>query len=189
MRPTVSLLKTNRSKNLLSRLKTVVEQAVYVGIPSTTADQRSTTLREMADDEDNAYRKKSLLEKAGVNQVNNAELLFIFSKGSPLNHQPAREVIEPAIKAEGNKEAIAHEIAEATRAKLAGDNAEATIRLKRAGIAGVNASKGWFKDPRNNWAPNAPRTVLAKGSDQPGIDTSGMINAITYVVDKEGSHE
>ena len=42
-------------------------------------------------------RAKKLVDAAAV-PISNAELLFIFSNGSPLHGQPARPVIEPAIE-------------------------------------------------------------------------------------------
>jgi hypothetical protein len=132
--------------------------------------------------------KKARVVKAAAADVNNAELLYIFSKGSPANSQPPRPVIEPAIVAEGNKEAISHELAKATKATLQGNEQEASSRLKRAGIAGQNASRAWFRDSRNGWPPNAEKTIREKGSDRPGIDTGAMRDSIVYVV-REDSNE
>lgn len=130
-------------------------------------------------------KKTRLTAVSASSNLNNAELLYVFSKGSPVHHQPPRPVIEPAIAADGNREGIAHELAESTKATLNGDQASATKFLKRAGFAGENAAKGWFFDSRNAWQGNAPRTIAAKGSDRPGIDTSAMIGAITSVIRDE----
>jgi len=78
------------------------------------------------------------------------------------------------------------ELAAAVRAALDGDAAEHARRLKRAGLAGQNAARGWFTNPANNWAPNTPGTIRRKGSSQPGIDTGAMRAAITFVVDNQG---
>jgi hypothetical protein len=112
--------------------------------------------------------------------INNAEVLFIFSKGSPLKRIPARPVIEPAIEA--NAEFINKELAKASSAALNNDPAGVQQGLQRAGMVAANASKEWFFDSRNGWAPNTPGTIRAKGSAQPGIDTGAMRRAITYVV-------
>lgn len=192
MRPTVSVTKTSNSRKLQDRLKEVSNQAVYVGIPSTTVADRRVSLITKASKIDykspNASRRQLKLLTAAAEEVNNAELLYLFSKGSPLNHQPPRPVIEPAIAAPGNKEAIAYELSQATKAVLDGKPAEAKKRLKRAGLAGQNASRKWFTDPRNQWAPNSPKTIALKGSDKPGIDTGVMRAAIIYVV-KENSND
>ena len=81
-----------------------------------------------------------------------------------------------------------YELAQANKAQLDGDAEGAKRFLKRAGIAGENASKKWFTDPRNGWQPNAQRTIDAKGSSVPGIDTAAMQGAITSVV-KEDTDE
>jgi hypothetical protein len=56
---------------------------------------------------------------------------------------PARPVIEPAIVAEGNKEAIAAELAAAAKATLDGKPDVALVRLKRAGMAGQGAKRDY----------------------------------------------
>jgi len=89
----------------------------------------------------NGKKTAKLVAAAAASTLNNAELLYVFSKGSPANHQPARPVIEPAIVADGNRQAISHELAQANKAQLDGDAEGAKRFLKRAGIAGENASK------------------------------------------------
>ena len=103
MRPTISVTRTSNSKNLQASLKRVSSQAVYVGIPSTTAADRQQQLLKMAA---NGKKTAKLVAAAAASTLNNAELLYVFSKGSPANHQPARPVIEPAIVADGNRQAI-----------------------------------------------------------------------------------
>jgi hypothetical protein len=158
---------------------------VYVGIPTTNVNDRTSQLLKIAQVSKNKKRKSRAISVVFSNKVNNAEALYIFSKGSPANHQPPRPVIEPAIVASGNKEAISYELAQSTKAYLKGDPTEAKKRLKRAGMAGSNASKRWFTDSRNGWAPNSPKTVKLKGSNRPGIDTGAMRQAITYVTKDE----
>lgn len=95
-------------------------------------------------------------------KINNAEALFLFSKGSPLRGIQPREVIEPAINAEGNKEPIARKLAAASTAALNGDREGMLKNLDLAGQIGESASKRWFTDPRNGWAPNKASTVRRK---------------------------
>jgi hypothetical protein len=116
--------------------------------------------------------------------INNASLLFIHTHGSPVQGIPARPVIEPAIRAEGNRQAINAELKEAARAALNEHPVQAEQHLTRAGMAGANAAKSWFTDARNNWAPNTPETIRRKGSDRPLIDTGALRRSITYVVRK-----
>jgi hypothetical protein len=131
-------------------------------------------------------KKRARLEKAAVESgVNNAELLYIHSNGSPLRHIPARPVIEPAITEPGNKALITKELGKAAEAGLAGNAADVTMRLNRAGMLAQNICRAWFVDPRNGWAPNAPSTIRRKGSDRPLIDTGALRQAITYIVVQE----
>jgi hypothetical protein len=181
--PRITIARKTGAAALAKRMAGLTKQAAYVGVPSSTSRDRSDQLLEMAGKAKGKRQKK--LEKAAKGDVNNAELLFLFSKGSPLKNQPPRAVVEPAVQAEGNREAIANEIALSAKARLAGNDDEATKRLQRAALAGQNAARKWFTDTRNNWAPNAPSTIAAKGSDRPGIDTGAMRQAIVGIVGED----
>lgn len=122
-----------------------------------------------------SQRKKKITYEA-------AHALYIQSHGSALMSQPPRPVIEPAIEARGNKEPIVGEMKQAAKAALDGKAGESTRHLRLAGMLGQNAARSWFTDPRNNWAPNASSTIRRKGSDCPGIDTTQMRKAITFVL-------
>lgn len=125
---------------------------------------------------------KKLLD-AATSTVSNAELLFLFTNGSPLRGQPPRVVIEAAIEAAPTKSLIAKEIAAASVAALNKDERGMIEHLDRAGTIAESASKRWFTDPRNGWEPNAPSTIRSKGSESPGIDTGQMRRAITHIVE------
>lgn len=186
MKPTVRVLRSSIAETLQTNLRKVGKKAVYVGIPAATAAERSAQLLQMAASAPaKASKRKQQLVQAASEDVNNAELLWIFSKGSPLRGIPARPVLEPAIAADGNKQKIGRELATAASGAMHGDDAAEQNGLNRAGMAGQNAAKAWFTDPRNGWAPNAESTVQQKGSDRPGIDTDAMRNAITYVTREE----
>lgn len=117
-------------------------------------------------------------------EITNAELMFIQSRGSPLNNIPARPVIEPAI--EKNRKVISQELAAAAKARFAGSPEQSLKHLNRAGTIAVNAAKRQFTD--NDWPPNAPSTIRRKGSDRPLIDTGQLRRSITYVVAEGDSH-
>jgi hypothetical protein len=117
--------------------------------------------------------------------VNNAQLLFWHTKGSPLHGYPARPVVEPAIEAQGNKEAIAEDLAQVADLALDGNSIEAEKWLNIAGQDAVDRIKLWFFDPRNGWAPDAPMTIKRKGSAAPMVDSSQLMNHITYSIRKE----
>jgi hypothetical protein len=133
----------------------------------------------------NSKKKQAKLKKAALGDINNAELLFLFEHGSPINKQPARPLLNPAINADGNKQKIAKEITDSMRLRLAGDSEGAVKKMQRAALAGQNAARGWFTDGRNGWAPNALSTIKAKGSDRPGIWTGAMRASIVGVVREE----
>lgn len=149
--------KTHRGgfAGVLARLQTLKKVAVLVGIPSEKASRTAA-------------------------DINNAELLYIHTNGSPLRNIPARPVIEPALKA--NKEKIMAEYSKAVSAAAEGSDSKLVTALTRTGLAGENAARDWFTDPRNEWAPNTPKTIARKGSSRPLIDTSAMRKAITHVV-------
>jgi hypothetical protein len=143
-------------------------------------------------------------------KINNAELLFLFTNGSPLRGQPPRVVIQAAILAEPTKTRIAKELAAAAVAALHGDKDGMIEHLDRAGTIGESASKRWFTDSANGWEPNAISTqnqklgklshakreeaidaILAAMGDTtgiitPGIMTGQMRRAITHVLDIHG---
>ena len=163
--------------------------AAYVGVPSSTSKDRSDQLLGMASikrtKKGKLTKKGRYLQKAAEQDITNAETLFLLSKGSPIRNQPPRPVLEPAVQADGNRQAIAHEIAESVKANLQGNKPEAVKRMKRAAMAGQTAARKWFTDPRNNWAPNAPSTIARKGSDRPGIDTGATRSAIVGIVGEQ----
>lgn len=167
MNPKISLSKQSQSapgaKELLSaeelrkRLNDLDKVEVLVGIPQATATRRK-------------------------GPITNAQLLFIHSKGSPARNIPARPVIEPAINADGNKQAIAAQLKQAAIMKAKGNDLDMLAYLRRAGQIATNAAKAWFTDSRNNWAPNSPETIRRKGSNRPLIDTGQLRAAITFVI-------
>ncbi len=125
-------------------------------------------------------------EEAGreQNDITNAELLYIHTNGSPANNIPPRPVVEPAIQ--DSKEEIGTLLKEAILKALEGDTDGAMAGMERAGTQGENAVKGWFTNPKNNWAENAESTKKRKGSSKPLIDTGQLRKSITHVVKKKG---
>lgn len=160
MKPAITLSRRDNLPELKARLRELARTEVLVGVP-----------------ESNTTRKKG--------DVTNAELLYIHSKGSPLQHIPARPLVEPAITAPTNRDIIADKLRDAGASILDGKPAEARKGMKLTGMAAVSLIKSWFTDPRNNWAPNAPSTIKRKGSDRPLIDLGALRRAITYVLRKK----
>ena len=104
--------------------------------------------------------------------------MYIQAHGSPLWNSPPRPIIEPAI--EDMKGPISEQLRQAIVAALEGGNPEPA--LKRAGMLGQNAARGWFVNPKNNWAPNSPLTIAKKKSDKPLINTGELRKSITFIV-------
>lgn len=94
--------------------------------------------------------------------VTNAGLMYIHTNGSQALHIPKRPVIEPALEAPDNQARIVDELGKAALAELDGKPDETMVHLQRAGTLGANAAKRWFKDPRNGWPQNSPRTIARK---------------------------
>lgn len=158
IKPHLSVVSSDSSGKLEKLLNDLKKQEVYVGIT-----------------EEEAPREDS-------NEINNAQLMYIHTNGSPLKGIPARPVIEPAIEAPDNKNVIADKLGAAAKGVLNGKPEEAKEQLNLAGMEGQNRCKSWFEDPRNGWPPNAPETIVRKGSSAPLIDTSKLRNSIVYVV-------
>jgi hypothetical protein len=114
--------------------------------------------------------------------VNNAELLFIHTNGSPIKGIPPRPVLEPAIAQ--NKERVSEALQKAVDAAIDGNKGAILPALESAGMDGQNIARKFFTDSANGFAPNKPATIERKGSDRPLIDTDEMRSSITYVVRK-----
>ena len=184
----VKVTKTNHIPDLESRVKRLAQSDVLVGIPAANSSRLGDT-------------------------INNAELLYIFSKGSPLNGIPPRPVLEPAIADPDNRALIVEQMKPAAQAVFSGDQAALTQSLGLAGQEAANVSQDWFTNPKNGWAQNSTRPLgnwlawklseksgkkvspeesytdykRGKGDDPvlPGIDTGAMRAAITFVVEEK----
>jgi hypothetical protein len=170
------------AQNLKDGLSARTRQQVLVGIPATTAMDRKRQIMSLA----SAMRggKRARLQNAAVNSgVNNAELLYILTNGSPLRGIPPAPVVEPAIQDPENMANIVAELELAAKAALTGQAGEVTRQLELAGVVAENAVKAWFVNPKNHWPPNAPSTIRRKGSDRRNIDTGAMRQAITHVLE------
>lgn len=135
-------------------------------------------------------------QNAAHGKVTNAELLFIHSKGSPINNIPARPTIEPALAEHETAEAIQEQLINCIRSALFGNVEAAERSMHAAGMIGASAAQKKFGS--GDLAPNAPITihggwmrnkvsgklfyVPGKKSEAPLIDTGSLRSAITHVV-------
>lgn len=156
MKPTITVTESGDINFLQTAIGNLENAKVYVGIPEKATSRKGE-------------------------KITNAGLMYIQTHGSEVMNIPPRPVIEPAIEAEDNKERIVRTLDAAMNAELNGNHEMAVENLRKAGTQGANAAKRWFTDPRNNWPPNAPSTIAAKGSSKPLIDTGELRRSITHV--------
>lgn len=158
----VSVKKTSNLPQLSAAIAKLGKARVLVGIPEARASRKG-------------------------DEINNAQLLFIFTNGSPMRGIPARPVLQPAIKDPTNKAVITKQLAAAAQGAFAANEQQLRNGLGGAGTAASNAARQWFTSPKNGWPPNSAATIAAKGSSTPGIDTGQLRRAITYIVDEDGT--
>jgi hypothetical protein len=182
MKPVVKVTSKGGFEGTRAALLKLTRQQVYVGIPATTAMDRKRQLMTLAGAAKSKRRKVKLQGMALTSAINNAELCYIHTHGSPARHIPARPIIEPAITDKQNSEEITHELELAAQAALDGKPDEVTRQLNLAGVVATNKVRGWFTNSRNGWAPNKPSTIRRKGSSKPLIDTGALRQAMTYVL-------
>lgn len=177
-------------KKLLEELK---QSDVLVGIPEQKASRQSEDIQnsELLYIHTHGIRKKSMRQEMqeqmeGGSTYSEAYQLYLQEHGSPLWHSPPRPVLEPAI--EDCREEISAQLGKAAGALFDRNLLGFTSGLHRAGQVAENGARGWFTNPKNNWAPNSPVTAEIKGSSNPLIDTGQMRKAITHVVRKKGEN-
>ena len=199
--PSITIARKTGSAAMFKRLAGITKLAAYVGVPASGTATRTTQLLEMAG-KVRGKKKLARLTKAATQDVTNAELLFIFSKGSPLHSQPPRPVLEPAVENEDNKKIISRELEASVKASLDGNHDLAVKKMKRAAMAGQSAARGWFTNPDNHWPKLADSTKRARMRNMtkaqlaqvaevgdaaftPGVDTGAMRAAIVGIIKEE----
>lgn len=197
MQPRIKVTVTDGSVKAKQAIMGLARLQVYVGIPETASGRKqkgsTVTNAELAFIHTHGARTVDFRRRMGATAINQGmaypavHQMYLHSYGVAIFGIPPRPIIEPAIEARGNIEPITEELKKAAAAQLAGNRAGAMAGLRRAGMMGQNAVRGWFTDPRNGWAPNKPSTIKRKGSDRPLIDTGELRKSVTYVVAGEDS--
>jgi hypothetical protein len=120
--------------------------------------------------------------KSASEHLTNVRLALIHEFGAPEQGIPERSFVRSAF----------HEHREAYRellVKLVKDGVlEGKMSLEKAlGLLGQKmASDMKGKFTKNDWPPNTPETISAKGSSRPLIDTGALRASITYEVVMKG---
>lgn len=111
--------------------------------------------------------------------MSNASLAALHNYGSPEQHIPARPFMTEAMESGENKRKVRILMLGGLRRMVVGRE---TLRgmLGKAGEFMVGAIKDSIRD--GNWALNKPRTIAAKGSSRPLIDTAQMMNSVSAKV-------
>lgn len=182
MGPKITLARKSGKAGFDNVLRLIMKRAAYVGVPANTK-QRDQALQDVALKlaKKKGKRARTKLTRAldqSGSDINNAELLFLITKGSPARHIPATPILEPAIELPENRAIISRELAASAKSILDGSSTESDKYLKRAALAGQNAARKYFTDPRNGWPPNAPSTIKRKGSARRNIDFGILRSAI-----------
>lgn len=181
-------------EEIKKRLEEIAKTRILVGIPedSESAEQRKKEENEAYQKHTDEFirehnitdeKKIKKLKNRKINDLTNAQKMFINSRGSPATNMPPRPVLEPAI--EDKFDQISEVIKQGAIKGLEGDMEGFRQDYDLAGLMGQTASINWFDNPKNNWSPNAESTIKKKGSNAPLIDTGAMRKAITYVVVKD----
>ena len=177
---------------MLGNLEALTKKEVFVGIPQEEAGRPggdAVNNAELLYLHTNGVRSSGMRAEMQPNinsgmKYSAAHSLYVHTHGSPAYAVPPRPVLEPSIR--DSKEAIGKQIAGAYRAAMHGDMIGAERGLELAGMVAQNAAHAWFENPNNKWPPNSARTIKAKGSDSPLIDTGEMRKSITYVIRDKG---
>jgi hypothetical protein len=114
-------------------------------------------------------------------EINNAQLAFIHSNGSPKKGIPARPIIEPALEQPDARERIPELLREAVAASLDGNISGINAALERAGIYGANTVKEWFNG-NNGWPPlKDPYRTIGVEIDKYGERKTGKDGTPKYI--------
>lgn len=112
--------------------------------------------------------------------VTNAELMFIHENGSPLQHIPARPVLQMTIDYT-NKNLLDKAINKSLAAYMESNfNIEAfELELKKLCMRMESYARKIIYSNDGRLAPNAPSTIAKKGDNHPLFDTGQLARSIT----------
>jgi len=175
----MSFVKKDKLEEVVKSITALTSKKVLIGIPGENAERNDGS------------------------EMNNPTLGYIHEFGSPANNIPARPFLNPGVKDSKNEWLI--RLKKAAEAALNGDKSKVEMEMMDAGSIASTASKliitsgvlqpladstlkarsrkgdkGAIAELASRASGNSPGTDLAK----PLIDTSGLLNSITYVIRK-----
>lgn len=112
--------------------------------------------------------------------INNAELMFIHENGSPLNHIPSRPVLQLTIE-DTIKKLLPDTINRIYNGCFKHDwtKEQVKVELEKMCIRMQSMCRKLIFNKDSRLEPNKPRTIKAKGSDVPLLDTGQLARSIT----------
>lgn len=126
-----------------------------------------------------------------------SQLLSLHESGCPLNHMPARPVMEPALSAPETREAMTDALLTSLTAALSGNLPAVQAGFEKAGQLGADALKTYITSG-SHLAPNAPITlsggwmrnrksgkpvhITGKSGALPLYDTGQLVAAFGYKI-------
>jgi len=152
----------NKVKKLFALTKSLTNESVYVGVPSSEA---------VRDDDD---------------EVNNAALAAIHDRGAPANNIPARPFMEPGI--ENAQPKILEQMKKGAEAALDGNDDKRMQCLHRAGLIAQNSVRSYINSgiaPVLSELTLAARRRRGRTGTKALIDTGQLRNSIIYVIRKK----
>ena len=121
--------------------------------------------------------------------LTNAEIMFINENGSPLNHIPARPVLEMTLQWVSSSGLLEKTIDKCLDVYLKTDNLDDVDKeVNKLCLRMQNYARRIIYDNDGRLAPNAPSTIRKKGENYPLHDTGQLARSITcraIRIDKE----
>lgn len=116
--------------------------------------------------------------------ITNAEILYINENGSPLQHLPARPVLDMTIKWANNSGIVEKTIDNALRMFLTKDVKDVDIEMKKLALKIQNYARQIIYSNDGRLAPNASSVAKKKGGNHPLFNTGQLARSITCRVIK-----
>lgn len=151
----------NKVPELVKALKTLTENRVMVGVPSTNTDRKENE------------------------PINNAQIMAIHEYGAPEANIPARPVVLPTVR--GAKENITNALSKAGKMALGGKPDEVLKVYNALGITVQNKMRARIRaviPPPLAESTLAARRARGRTGTKPLWDTGQLLKSLTYVIRK-----